>query len=254
MRTTSAVHDRILCADIILTELRSSLGKKECSERQERQLQQLADVLLCFCLDFPVQQAARVSRYRQPTVDRLYREIRRAIIEEHWDKRRIVLASTIETNHRRFPQSAFCKRCHKRAGCHGRVCGDAAVFGVRTDDGGAIRLDPLPDDPIQKDGMYYPPIVRGPAKDPHAKYGGFICHRTFHRFGDRKEKNHLQDGLAQFWSWAEERLQRYHGMRTQNLGLYLKELEWKYNHRTMDPLMQACALIPLLSRQSAPFL
>lgn len=56
----------------------------------------------------------------------------------------------------------------------------------------------------------------------------------------------MRDGLEQFWSWAEERLRRHHGMRAENLGYYLKELEWKYNHRTMDPVEQAKVLVPLL--------
>ncbi|MBI3336228.1 hypothetical protein HYZ98_01530 [Candidatus Peregrinibacteria bacterium] len=245
MRSPSVTRDRILCADTILTKLRCAVGTKEYSERRERQLQQLADILLCFCLDFPVQQAARLSRYRQPTVDLVYRKIRSAIARCQWGPRRIQLATTLEVTDREFSNSNFCRRCHKREGCHGRISGDAAIFGVYIDDGN-IRIEPLPDEPILKGGMYDPPIVRGTAKDPYARYGGFICHGTFHRFRDRDTDAHLQDGLVQFWSWAEEKLHRYRGMRAANLGLYLKELEWKYNHRTMDPLEQACALIPTL--------
>lgn len=59
----------------------------------------------------------------------------------------------------------------------------------------------------------------------------------------------MHDGCEQFWSWVEERLHRYHGIRTENLGSYLKELEWKYNHRTMGPLEQAIALIALLPKE-----
>lgn len=59
----------------------------------------------------------------------------------------------------------------------------------------------------------------------------------------------MHDGLEQFWSWVEERLRRYHGIRMENLGNYLKELVWKYNHRAMGPLEQAITIIPLFHQK-----
>ena len=275
MRNSKSPHHRILCSDAILAYLRSPAtpllcprcqkrtklyllgdGRRKCiacgkkfslrGKQKERSLRQLADLLLCFCLDMPATQASKITGYRQPTVDLRYRDLRQAIAGNHWSAQRIHLASTVEITDRGFSNSAFCGRCRKRSGCHGRICGDTPVFGVRIDNTGEIRLDPLADDPILRSGMYCPPIVRGTPKDPYARYGGFLCHGTFHRFMDRKESGHMRDGLEQFWSWAEERLRRHHGMRAENLGYYLKELEWKYNHRTMDPVEQAKVLVPLL--------
>lgn len=220
---------------------RFSLGGK----RSDRHLQQLADILLCFCLDFPALRASAITGYRQPTVDLLYRNIRRVIAGEHWGTMHIRLASSLETEDRQFT-SAFCRRCRKRSGCHGRLCRDAPVFGVRVEGDGEVRLDPLPDEPLLRGGMVVPPILRGVPKDPYARYGGFICHGKLHRFSDRHNDGHMRDGCEQFWTWTAERLHRYHGMRTENLGFYLKECAWKYNHRALGPEEQALALIPLL--------
>jgi transposase len=42
------------------------------------------------------------------------------------------------------------------------------------------------------------------------------------------------NGLEGFWSWAKERLIKHHGVSKDNFPLYLKELEFRYNHRHTD--------------------
>ena len=42
------------------------------------------------------------------------------------------------------------------------------------------------------------------------------------------------NGLEGFWSWAKERLIKYHGVSKTHFPLYLKELEFRYNHRSLD--------------------
>jgi len=42
------------------------------------------------------------------------------------------------------------------------------------------------------------------------------------------------NGLEGFWSWAKERLMKHHGVSKHRFPLYLKELEFRYNHRTED--------------------
>ena len=45
-----------------------------------------------------------------------------------------------------------------------------------------------------------------------------------------KEKNHI-NGIEGFWSYAKERFHKYHGIRKNNYPLYLKEMEFRFNHR-----------------------
>jgi transposase len=42
------------------------------------------------------------------------------------------------------------------------------------------------------------------------------------------------NGLEGFWSYAKERLMKHHGVSPQRFPLYLKELEFRYNHRHED--------------------
>jgi transposase len=47
------------------------------------------------------------------------------------------------------------------------------------------------------------------------------------------------NGLEGFWSYAIERLKKHHGISPKHFPLYIKELEFRYNHRKEDllPLM-----------------
>jgi len=50
------------------------------------------------------------------------------------------------------------------------------------------------------------------------------------------------NGLEGFWSYAKERIMKYHGVSPQRFPYYLKELEFRYNHRKADlfPLITKC--------------
>jgi len=56
------------------------------------------------------------------------------------------------------------------------------------------------------------------------------------------------NGLEGFWSYAKERLMKHHGISPQRFPLYLKELEFRYNHRHEDvfPILcrYLCNLVP----------
>ena len=45
-----------------------------------------------------------------------------------------------------------------------------------------------------------------------------------------KGRNHI-NGIEGFWSFAKHWLYQYRGILKANFPLYLKELEWRFNHR-----------------------
>jgi len=42
------------------------------------------------------------------------------------------------------------------------------------------------------------------------------------------------NGIEGFWSYAKERLQKFHGVSAMYFEYYLKELEFRYNHCEED--------------------
>jgi transposase len=45
-----------------------------------------------------------------------------------------------------------------------------------------------------------------------------------------KKKNHIK-GIEGFWSYAKEKFRKYHGIKKHNYPLYLKEMEFRFNHK-----------------------
>jgi transposase len=71
--------------------------------------------------------------------------------------------------------------------------------------------------------------------------------RIKHKKTFGKGHNHI-NGIEGFWSFAKERFHKYHGINKENYPLYVKEMEFRFNHRNED-------LYPLLVeilRQFAP--
>jgi len=42
------------------------------------------------------------------------------------------------------------------------------------------------------------------------------------------------NGIEGFWSFAKERIMKHHGVSKKKFPLYLKEMEFRYNHRNED--------------------
>ena len=45
-----------------------------------------------------------------------------------------------------------------------------------------------------------------------------------------KGKNHI-NGIESFWAYAKERFHKYHGINKKNYPFYVKEMEFRFNHR-----------------------
>jgi len=66
-------------------------------------------------------------------------------------------------------------------------------------------------------------------------------------------KRHI-NGIESFWSYAKAKLSRYYGVRPQDFPLYLKEMEFRFNHRGEDveKLVWKCYLRHQLSHSLHP--
>jgi len=62
---------------------------------------------------------------------------------------------------------------------------------------------------------------------------GFKHMRIDHRKRFANGKVYI-NGIERFWSFAKERLLKYHGVSKEKFPLYLKELEFRYNMRKND--------------------
>ena len=60
------------------------------------------------------------------------------------------------------------------------------------------------------------------------------------------------NGIEGFWAYAKERLLRHHGVSPNHFLLYLKEMEYRFNHRGLDPNDFADHLVQVLLSPQGP--
>ncbi len=149
----------------------------------------------------------------------------------------------------------------KRKGKRGRgAAGKVPVFGILTRDGRAY-VQVVPNVTRRTlEGITLKKVRRGSIvyTDKYRTYDSLMyCGYKHLRVDHSKEfgrgKVHI-NGMEGFWSWAKERLFKHHGISAKWFPLYLKELEFRYNHRD-DALFELLvrrmsAIIPTLPDDS----
>lgn len=135
------------------------------------------------------------------------------------------------------------------------------VFGL-LERGGMVFADYLPG-VTPEDLLHY----NGHFSLPLARFGGLVYSDRFRRYDTLLAcgSDTLSQGLVEipgrrpaveqlthgFWPFATERLARYRGITARKFPLYLKELEFRFNHRDNDitPLLleNICSLVPDLN-------
>lgn len=137
----------------------------------------------------------------------------------------------------------------RRKGKRGRgAAGKSIVFGLLERDGrvyttvvsnvSAETLMEIIRKKTRKGSVYY--------TDTFRSYNSLKRWGKHHRLNHGKAfayrgKNHI-NGIEGFWSFAKHKLYNYHGVSKSNFVLYLKEMEWRYNHRKENLLKQLLAV------------
>lgn len=60
------------------------------------------------------------------------------------------------------------------------------------------------------------------------------------------------NGIEGFWVYAKERLLRHHGVSPKHSFLYLKEMKYRFNHRSLDLTDFANHLVQVLLSSHGP--
>jgi len=210
-------------------------GRIKCRHcRRAYSLQKLRkdlDTLYYFYIEVSAHKAARELGVSYRTVSAKYMEFRR-VIADYLDKEFVKLGGKIELDETYFGG--------KRKGKRGRgAFNKAIVFGI-----------------MERDGKVYTKVVpnvkaktlmaeiRGKAAKGSVFYTDcFKSYKSLKQYGKHNKINHQYtfgkshnhiNGIEGFWSYAKERFHKYHGINMQNYPLYLKEMEFRFNHRNED--------------------
>jgi len=197
---------------------------------------QLRAVIRFFALEVPANRAARELGLNRHTVERVYTVIRRALVRAC--EREARLDGEVEVDESYFGGY--------RKGIRGRgAAGKVAVFGLLKRRG-KVYTRPVPSVSRATLRAVIRQRVRDGAtiySDEFASYDGLITqgyrhYRIHHGTAFAQGRRRHINGIENFWGFAKLKLQRYHGIHRSHFLLYLKEMEFRFNHRHDDlPLL-----------------
>lgn len=185
--------------------------------------------LKLFVLEVPVNRAYRELGISYNTAHKVYSLVRKAIFhctsgDEH------LLKGEVEADESYFGG--------KRKGNRGRRAkGKIPVFGI-LERQGKVRVEIVED--VSAESLLRATIKkvkRGSLiyTDRFRSYDGLVMYGFKHERVDHSQRfsngRVYINGIEGFWSYAKERLLKYHGVGKDNFGYYLKELEFRYNNR-----------------------
>lgn len=210
--------------------------KREWSVRRESLLEGLRIplskfvlALKLFVLEVPVNRAYKELGISYNTAHKVYGLVRKAIFHCTCEDAHL-LKGEVEADESYFGG--------KRKGKRGRGAkGKIPVFGI-LERQGKVRVEIVED--VSAESLLRATIKkvkRGSLiyTDRFRSYDGLVMYGFKHERVDHSQRfsngRVYINGIEGFWSYAKERLLKYHGVGKENFGYYLKELEFRYNNR-----------------------
>lgn len=187
-------------------------------------------VLKLFELEVSARRIGREVGLSYPTALKACHAIRRAIVA-HTAPR--LLQGEIELDEAYFGG--------RRKGKRGRgAAGKVPVFGI-LERRGRVQVNVVPDvsaqslldltlKKVRRGSIVYTDKFRG---YDSLMFCGYRHLRLDHRKVFATGKVYI-NGLEGFWSYAKQRLMKFHGVSKRYFPLYLKEMEFRYNHRAQS--------------------
>jgi len=203
-------------------------------------------IIKLFELELSTRKIAKQVGISYPTVLKAADLIRRSIVTESKGDRNLI-EGEVEMDEAYFGG--------KRKGKRGRGAGHKIpVFGI-LERKGMVQVEILPDvsaqsllnltvKKVRRGSIVYTDKFRG---YDALMFCGYRHLRIDHQKVFSSGKVYI-NGLEGFWSYAKERLIKHHGVSIQKFPLYLKEMEFRYNHRNQNIFeiltKKLCNLVP----------
>lgn len=194
----------------------------------------IKQILKYFCLELTAVQTAKMLGLNRNTIDRYY-QIFREKITEYRDSNLQKLSGEIEIDESYFGSS---RRGDKRGRSTERK---VPVFGLLKRNG-QVYTQIIPDASRKS---LLPIIAKLVEKsksniysDQWRSYDGLVLSGYKHRRINHSKEfarnhNHI-NGIESFWSYVKRKMRKHNGIRRNKFYLYLKEAEFRFNHRNQD--------------------
>jgi len=207
-----------------------------CRRRSRLPLSIQQALLQHFVAGTPARSAALLVGVNRHTATLFFHKLREAIFDHLAAEAPELVSGEVELDESYFGGHRKGKRGRGAGGkvpVFGLLKRGGKVYTVVIANAASSTLMPIIRQRVKPDSVVY--------TDSFAAYNvldaeGFKHMRINHqeRFVDRR--NHI-NGIENFWSQAKRHLRRYNGIPKVNFHLYLKECEWRFNHRPQTQLV-----------------
>ena len=218
------------CGSYGLTRLADGRVKcKKCRKPYSlRKLKTDLKVLYYFYLEVSARKCSKELNLSYNTVAARYAANRKAIIR-HLDSEFRKLRGKLEADESYFGG--------KRKGNRGRgAFNKQAVFGI-LERNGRVYTSTVPDVSAK---TLFEHIKKKTLKGSVFYTDDFKSYKDLKQYGKHNRVKHSKtfgrghnhiNGIEGFWSFAKERFHKYHGINRKNYPEYVKEMEFRFNHR-----------------------
>jgi len=186
------------------------------SKLTNRQIGMIIDL---FVLEVPAYRAAKHMRINRHSVERVYKAIRTSIAR---------LCADMSP----FPKNGHTKEVQRE---------DASTFGV-LEHNDLVFTKPLQTvtqetiDHIAKTGTV--PLALLQTDDLGLFHALIVNGKTYHGIKRKKQDEHRVQQVENFWGYTKTKLKTYYGVHKKHYDLYMKEMEFRFNHRNHPNLGQ----------------
>jgi len=199
------------------------------SKLTNRTLGKLVDF---FVLEVTAIKAARRLKINRHSAEGVYQKIRMKLLEAC--EREAVFRGEVEVDESYFGGL-------QKGGRGRQVITKVPVFGILKRNGHAYTkvLEDVTRYTLEKIIRSKIPLDTVIYSDGFTAYQGLVVygykhHRIDHSKHLALSKTHHINGIENFWGYAKTRMRKYHGISRKHFLYYLKEMEFRFNHRK-DP-------------------
>ena len=205
--------------------------------RRSRLLPSIQKALIVqFVAGVPARTAAELVGVNRNTAILFFHKLREVIVE-NVTKEAPFLQGEIEVDESYFGGARKGKRGRGAAGkvpVFGLLKRGGRVYAVMIPDAKSRTLLGIIRERIQPDSIVY--------TDSFGSYDALDVSEFHHERINHSEifvdeRNHI-NGIESFWSQAKRHLRRYNGIPKAHFNLFLKECEWRFNHRPASNLLK----------------
>lgn len=191
---------------------------------------QIKKIIECFALELTSTQCSKLLKINRNTINKYYKKIRTCLLL-YQQTEALNFSGEVELDESYFGgrhKGNVGRSTKSKIPVFGILKRDGKVYTQIVNDVKAKTLKTIIKQRIDQGSRLY--------SDSWKSYDGLVFdgyehYRINHSYTFAENKRNHINGIESFWSYAKNKLTKYYGIKPEYFELYLKEYEFRFNHR-----------------------